>query len=113
MYPARKCSKCKETKTVLEFNTRPDRASGFRSECKKCQYARQYKREKANRKKVKAKHVARIAMKEGKLQKPLFCEKCKQVKPLDRHHPDYKKPKKVMWLCRKCHGKEHAELKRA
>jgi hypothetical protein len=29
----------------------------------------------------------------------------------DRHHPDYSQPLKVVHLCKKCHGKIHAEEK--
>jgi hypothetical protein len=34
----------------------------------------------------------------------LFCENCHEDKPLDKHHPDYSKPLKIEWLCRKCHS---------
>ncbi len=97
------CTQCGENKDISAFNTRPDRASGYRSECRQCQYATQYKRIIENRHKVRAKDRARIATKKGLLQKPLFCENCQEDKPLDRHHPDYNKPLKVEWLCRKCH----------
>jgi|SRR5215472_7140805 len=30
----------------------------------------------------------------------------------ERHHPDYKKPKDIVWLCRKHHKAEHVRLKR-
>jgi hypothetical protein len=102
---AKPCSKCKEVKALSEFNTRPDRPSGYRSECKSCQYKAHYKREKENRQKIKAKEKANKAQKRGRLQPPLFCEGCFEDKPLDKHHPDYRKPLKVIWLCRKCHGK--------
>jgi len=60
---------------------------------------------------VVAKAVAYDAYLKGKIQKPLFCENCKQDKPLDKHHYDYKKKTKVIWLCRKCHSRLHVELK--
>ena len=104
------CTVCGQTKELSDFNTRPDRPSGYRSECKRCQYDRQYRREKENRIKVNAKHKARIATKKGKLQKPLFCECCGQLRKLDRHHPNYGQPLKVIWLCRRCHSL-HRELK--
>ena len=107
----KQCSKCKLTKPFNEFNTRPDRPSGYRSECKKCQYAAHYKREKGNREKVNAKYAARLATKKGKLQKPLFCERCGEDKPLERHHPDYKQPLKVVWVCHNCHSQIHRSLK--
>lgn len=101
----KECSKCKEVKALSEFNTRPDRPSGYRSECKRCQYERQYKRERKDRHKINAKHQARLATKKGIIQKPLFCEKCGEAKTLERHHPDYSKPLKIVWICRKCHSK--------
>lgn len=100
----KRCSKCRELKPLSEFNPRPERPSGYRSECKACQYRRQYERERNEPHKVSAKNLARIATKKGQLQKPLFCEGCFKPKKLDRHHPNYKKPLLVVWLCRKCHG---------
>jgi len=34
------CTVCKQEKELSEFNARPDKPSGYRSECKKCQYKR-------------------------------------------------------------------------
>ena len=40
-----------------------------------------------------------------KLLRPDKCEQCgKECKP-HGHHPDYSKPKEVVWLCVSCHGK--------
>lgn len=30
----------------------------------------------------------------------------------ERHHPDYSKPREIVWLCRKHHKEEHANLSR-
>ena len=97
------CTVCKQLKPLNDFNLRPDRDSGYRSECKKCQYERQYKRERNNRPKVNAKHMARLATKRGILQRPLFCQICGNPGRLERHHPDYKKPLYIIWVHRKCH----------
>ena len=105
----KKCSKCKEVKNLSEFNTRPDRPSGYRSGCKKCQYQRQYERIKQQRHKIRAKARARIAEGNGTLIRPDYCQGCEQDKPLDRHHPNYKKPLDVIWLCRKCHMAIHSK----
>ena len=107
---SKQCSKCKETKALSEFNTRPDRPSGYRSECKQCQYATHRKRELSQRYKIRAKDNALVALRKGRIQKPLFCQRCYKAKPLDKHHPDYKNQLKVEWLCRKCHTKAHAEM---
>lgn len=40
--------------------------------------------------------------------KPNGCSRCtKKTQTLQRHHPDYSKPKEILWLCTKCHGIEH------
>jgi len=101
---SKRCSKCKKVKLLSEYNKRPDRKSGYRSECRKCEYDRQYERARREPHKIRAKNLARVGTKKGKLQKPLFCERCFKVKKLDRHHPDYSKPLKIVWLCRRCHS---------
>jgi hypothetical protein len=112
---SRQCTKCKKVKVLSEFNkeNRQNRLSDYRSECKLCQYTIQTKRYWREHHKPIAKSMAREAYKKGKLQKPLFCEYCGQVKSLDRHHPNYKKPLQIVWLCRKCHATEHAKTKSA
>ncbi len=37
---------------------------------------------------------------------PKPCEICGEIKS-DGHHPDYKKPLKIKWLCRKHHKEQH------
>jgi len=37
-----------------------------------------------------------------------FCSKCGSTNRVEAHHPDYKRPLLVVWLCSKCHGREHA-----
>jgi len=101
---SKQCSKCKKTKALSEFNTDPRVKDGLRADCKACQYKVQSRRYWAEHHKPEAKEAARTAHKQGKLQKPLFCEQCGKDRPLDRHHPDYKKPLKIVWLCRKCHS---------
>lgn len=50
------------------------------------------------------------AIKKGRLIR-LPCEVCGAVN-VQAHHPDYRKPLKVRWLCRKHHGQEHVHLRR-
>jgi hypothetical protein len=98
----KQCNSCGEFKYLSEYS--PDKTiSGLRGQCKTCQYVVQSNRYYAEKYKPQAKEKARQAYKKGKLQKPLFCENCHEDKPLDKHHPDYRKPLKVEWLCRKCH----------
>lgn len=100
----KKCSKCKETKALSEFNTRPDRKSGYRSECKRCQYQSQHKERKLPKPIIRAYGRFRYALRKGRIQKPMFCEYCGQAKKLQAHHADYKKPFEVEWVCQRCHN---------
>ena len=38
-----------------------------------------------------------------------FCRRCFSFKVLQRHHPDYNEPRKIIILCRKCHWKCHTK----
>jgi hypothetical protein len=40
---------------------------------------------------------------------PQPCQHCGAAKA-EVHHPDYSKPLEVVWLCKPCHGREHARL---
>lgn len=107
----KKCTVCGKIKELSEFNTRPDRPSGYRSECKRCQYDRQYRRLKNNPHIYRAKHAARIACKKGLIQMPLLCERCGKKGVLEKHHPDYDKPLEVVWVHKRCHSKLHSSRK--
>jgi len=37
-------------------------------------------------------------------QKPELCENCKKQRARLAHHPNYQKPRDVIWLCFKCHN---------
>lgn len=102
---AKECSKCKEVKALSEFNLDKNGIAGVRAQCKVCQYTIQKTRYKREFYKAQAKEKARDAFRAGKLQKPFFCELCGERKRLDRHHSDYSKPLKIVWVCRKCHSK--------
>ena len=104
----KECSKCGEIKNLSEFNPRPDRTTGYRSECKQCQYAGHMKRYYQCKYKAKAKEKAAWAYRTGDIQKPLYCEDCHEDKPLDKHHTDYNKPLEVIWLCKKHHKGYHS-----
>ena len=43
---------------------------------------------------------------------PQPCTACGSTRNIDGHHDDYNKPLEVRWLCRLCHGRLHAELRR-
>jgi hypothetical protein len=62
------------------------------------------------RRKNNARAYARSYWLRGKLrQKP--CRHCGESKT-ERHHPDYARPLFVIWLCRPCHLKLHANKRR-
>jgi hypothetical protein len=50
-------------------------------------------------------------LKIGKIIKPICCQRCKAKKILEAHHPDYKKPLEILWICRRCHAKLHPSEK--
>ena len=61
---------------------------------------------------------AEKALLRGKLQRSTKCERCGEIPPpfkdgrsaIQAHHPDYLKPLEVLWLCQKCHHKEHQNV---
>lgn len=52
----------------------------------------------------------------GKIVRKECCEKCTkpeaEVGKLERHHPKYSKPGKIVYLCRPCHVEVHLEERR-
>lgn len=73
------------------------------------EYARNYHR---NRKHVpSANKKLFYAVKKGDISKPTVCSRCGiEGKRIEGHHPDYKKPLEVLWLCKKCHCYEHKHV---
>ena len=53
------------------------------------------------------------AIRSGKLDPPYYmtCRKC-GVSPCEYHHPNYKRPLKVVPLCRWCHRRVHKKKRR-
>jgi hypothetical protein len=43
------------------------------------------------------------ALKTGVLIRPDHCSKCGLICKPEAHHPDYKKPLEVVWVCKPCH----------
>lgn len=66
-------------------------------------HAESYK--KRNNHKIKARRKVAYAMSVGKIKKE-NCKICK-AENSEAHHNDYDKPLNVIWLCQKCHKKEH------
>ncbi|MBW1931454.1 MAG: hypothetical protein JRI56_00205 [Deltaproteobacteria bacterium] len=63
-----------------------------------------------NPEKYKARSMVNWAVQSGKLERPVFCEKCGLPAKTEGHHEDYSKPLEVDWLCRSCHIEVHKEL---
>jgi len=71
--------------------------------------AKQRAYHKANLDKIRAKSAVYYALQTGKLNRSQ-CE-CGSS-DVEAHHDDYSKPLEVRWLCRSCHQRLHAALKR-
>ena len=127
------CNKCKEDKSVAEFHKdHRNKKDGLQGWCKDCvrlygqseagkrsdrKYSRSEKGREADRKhyynspeKAKALNALNHAIRDGKINRPDFCESCFQEKFVEGHHPDYDKPLEVTWLCKKCHTELHKDL---
>lgn len=57
--------------------------------------------------KLKARRLLNSAVRHGKIQRPMCCERCGAVGMVYGHHSDYSKPLDVEWLCADCHGEQH------
>ena len=101
----RTCSLCDKPKEHID-----------RSRCRTCDaiYTRQWRKRHSlteeQRWKNNVRAMARSYWLRGKLrQKP--CRHCGESRT-ERHHPDYARPLFVIWLCRPCHLKLHANKRR-
>ena len=124
------CKDCKKRKKQQDFY-------GVQGECKKCTRQRVKKNYKKNiehyidyekkrfkdpkrkkklleyqrnrrekfKGKSKARNIINSLVRNGKL-KQQSCEVCKSKKS-EAHHPDYRKPLLIQWLCRKHHLEKH------
>lgn len=69
------------------------------------------KRKKRKPGKEKARWKVSRAIRNGVLIRPEKCVSCGKIARIEAHHVDYRRPLQVTWLCRKCHRKEHGQLK--
>jgi len=60
-----------------------------------------------NQHKVRAQQAAYRAVRDGKITPPDKCDRCFRVGPVEKHHPDYAEPLRIIFLCKTCHGLEH------
>ncbi len=127
----KECSTCYGVLPLSAFNRNCRAKDGLRVNCRECQAKWQYSydqshkeqkkayaqgkkgkdsRKRANRKywvshpeRAKAHNATSNALRDGKLERPPNCEACKQAVFVEAHHPDYRRPLKVIWLCPECH----------
>lgn len=67
-----------------------------------------YKNRKFDKEKQKARYLLNLAIITNKMIKPEKCSKCNNATRITGHHKNYDKPYEVIWLCYKCHKKEHS-----
>lgn len=105
------CSRCKVNPRELKNNycrscNNKRTRDWFRSKGSSWQYLKSIGQEERGR----AYAAVQGAIKNGKLIKPLWCEKCGLLKSLEGHHyKGYSKEFRlvVRWLCVNCHDTEH------
>lgn len=68
-----------------------------------CSKACQAKHSRAKNPKQYARYAVGYAVKIGRLVKAPACERCGSSAVLEAHHPDHRRPLRVVWLCRPCH----------
>jgi hypothetical protein len=130
----KKCRKCEETKSLVEFNKHRDTKDGYLNKCKGCEKIynanyraknrdklRKYDKDRGNSrrnissinkykekypKKIYAQNMIKRAIKQGKLFKE-DCSNCGSKEHIHAHHDDYAKPLNIRWLCAGCHRQWH------
>lgn len=60
--------------------------------------------------KKKARRLLQEALRKEIIRRPNICEKCQEMRKVQGHHVDYRRPLFVKWLCFQCHRKEHGQL---
>jgi len=134
----KKCSKCGKLKSLSDFYYKNKKHTKLNSICKICvihnvvnwqkrnwEKHKTYKQifywhnhqKETNRKsqnQINAYYAVEKATRLGKLIKSKNCQLCGQRGKLEAHHFNGYNPKdwlKIIWLCTKCHGKEHSKYK--
>lgn len=119
------CSTCRKRLKLESFPRRSlNKSDGRASVCTDCHavYMRDYARENRTKEdksaaskryrerfpeRESARAAVKRALKQKKLVRPSRCSECNKRTFVEAHHPNYKKPLDVMWLCKKCHGSIH------
>ena len=98
----RTCSKCGQRRIARQFYDESSRP------CRPCTRKAVLDWRAKNPEKVRAHKIVAGAMKKGILVRPSGCSKCFIACVPVAHHPNYSRPKLVIWVCDSCHGKIHA-----
>ena len=115
-YPTRpQCKECKKERSRrwAKENVEKKRSSRRRWREENVEKARAHGREEYRRKRQRgtvppgdpAKKKAQSMA--SSLPRPSHCSKCGTEGPVDGHHEDYSRPLDVIWLCRRCHSRQH------
>lgn len=120
----KRCFRCGRRKALADFYRHPTMADGHLGKCKSCAradvarwrkrkhaeirevataYQRKRRRELPGR--VRAYRAVARAVRAGDLL-PERCAKCGRRRT-EAHHPDYRRPLFVVWLCRRHHVEAH------
>lgn len=59
-----------------------------------------------NPEKRRAHNVVGNEIKQGRLDRPAECARCKATGPVQASHDDYSKPLEIEWLCIPCHRRK-------
>ena len=126
------CGRCKESRSVAEFNRNRSERDGLQRFCKRCQVLanrdwaerrsevraearRRYEARNPSRRRgvgpqqKYCHHQVARAIASGALVRPEECSACHKADGvIQAHHGDYTRPLDVTWLCARCHGRLHA-----
>ena len=98
------CRRCMQEKPAELFYLRAGRLSSW---CRPCshRYTLQWRAD--NPGKHRAHRAIQLGIKMGRIKRPDRCEACGSGPDVIAHHPDYRKPLEVTWLCDSCHVRLH------
>jgi hypothetical protein len=76
---------------------------------KRVEYFKQYHKNHLyhQERKPEQEHIEYLARYNIKIPKGQLCEDCNSKQAKIRHHPDYSKPFKIVFLCAGCHLRRH------
>ncbi len=103
------CPDCNENLYLSAFQKNSSRGDGLQVYCRKCQNRRNRIIGLVDPHKVRAQAAVKQAIASGKMKRGTHCFACTATVNIDAHHEDYDEPLEVIWLCRSCHQKLHAE----